>query len=164
MKYLFAFILNPKVVTIFTIIFSISCLSFALIAQHYFNILPCAWCVLQRLIFVFLILVSFASLFFKRLIIFQIINVITSASGIVASLYLYLVASKSDSCDLSFAEKFINLFNLQEVLPSVFGVLAMCNEPQVRFLGISFVQYAILSFVLLFVLCLYSLFLPRGSK
>lgn len=147
MKAIINIIKTPFYGSFLIITVSLLSLLFAYITQHYFNLLPCAWCVFQRLLICILVIfISFS--FFKPLrLTFFILALAVSLVGLTSSFYLFFVASKLESCDLSLAEKFINILNLQELFPSFFSILSLCSSDSLLFYGVNFSMLGILYFV-----------------
>ena len=81
--------------------------AFAVFSQHVLGMMPCAWCVFQRLIFILIALVCLLVNFSKSLLyqkILAALAVALSVGGMVAAWYQFSVASVSFSCDMSFAD------------------------------------------------------------
>lgn len=104
----------------------------ALVTQYAFDMQPCAWCVLQRLIFVTIAAVAALALPLRAPVWrggFSGVIVLLAGSGVVSALYQHFVAARSSSCRLSLAEKIVNDYlHLDTLLPSVFGIWANCSD------------------------------------
>lgn len=131
----------------------------ALVAQYFFNLLPCAWCSLQRLVYLLILILSliyFVSKF-KKSTLFSV--GLLGVFGFSCSMYQYFIAQNSDTCDLSVAEQIINFLSLQTLFPKMFAILSMCSSP-VNLFGFNLVIISSLVFVLLsaisFILIFYS--------
>ena len=83
----------------------------ALVSQYVFDMQPCAWCVLQRLILLAVAAVcGLATAGWRSARIHALgaaLAAILSACGIAAAWYQYTVAAHLFSCDQTFADKFI---------------------------------------------------------
>jgi len=125
----------------------------ALISQHYFNMQPCAWCVTQRLIYIFIAIVSagLAILSLRRILasIGSAIIVGVSFTGIAAAWYQENFAAKSFSCAQSFADQLIVKSGLDEALPWLFGIFASCADARVTLLGVEYATWSLLLFGLI---------------
>src|SRR5882724_8650518 len=113
----------------------------ALISQHMFNMQPCPWCVLQRLIFVAIggaavIGVGWRSVLGHRLA--SLLALALCACGAAAALWQHFVAASSASCNLTLAERIISTLGLDEAMPSVFMALASCAEAAVKLAGVPY--------------------------
>lgn len=127
----------------------------ALLAQHLFNMPPCSWCVLQRIVLIELMLGGLIGAFMfkdvrflERLI--SAVLIFASALGVVFAIYQTKVANELLSCDQSFADKALQSIPLGEYLPSVFGVYASCLEANISIMGIGFAAWAGLFFTITF--------------
>ena len=111
---------------------SIAALAVALTAQHAFGVKPCAWCVLQRGIFMLLAAVAFLGwLVRNRPLACRATSGLVAAlslTGIAAAWYQHDVASQHASCAIGFADRAISALNLEEAVPAVFMVTANCAE------------------------------------
>lgn len=127
-------------------------LAFALTAQHAFGMRPCAWCVLQRLIYLAIGIVAlFGVVIDKRptrgLIVLVLLALV--ASGVAAALWQNLVAASADSCDLTLAERVISAVKLDEWLPEVFTAWASCKDAAVTLLGVAFELWSLVLYLML---------------
>jgi disulfide bond formation protein DsbB len=140
-----------KVLSIFVIVLCFGSVGLALISQYMFDMQPCAWCILQRIIFVLIGLLALGSLFINtkkpHICVWFGIELFTTL-GIGAAIYQFKVASKSFECGISLAEKIINLSYLNEILPSVFGVMGLCGESS-DVLGIPYVLLSLFIFMII---------------
>jgi len=146
----FVFKMNPNLGFILVAVISVLSLVGALISQHVFGMQPCAWCVLQRLIFVMIAILSIAAIFIEKnnklnfgfIIFFSIL-------GIAAGLYQNLVAAKSFDCNVSIAEKIISSLRLNEFIPEIFGIFALCAEETPKLLGLDYSWVGVIMFVII---------------
>jgi protein dithiol:quinone oxidoreductase len=130
------FLILPSIVVI-----SLTAVGIALISQYQFELRPCAWCVLQRFVFILLAVGAligtlckpgFARSFWAA------ITAILALSGAAAAAYQHWVAAKSSSCAFSLADKILSMFNLEKSWPSVFEVQATCADAAVTWWGLPF--------------------------
>lgn len=132
---------------------SLGSLAMALVAQHYFNVRPCPWCVLQRGVFLLLGLVSGLGWLLgllgrlKALRVLSLLLVVALAlGGMAAAGWQHEVAAQSASCNMTFADQAVMALHLDEMAPSVFMATAGCNEAAAyRLLG---QPYEVWSFLL----------------
>ncbi len=131
----------------------VAVLAGALALQYGFGKQPCAWCVLQRLVFLLIAVVCALGALLSRVRVAQIAAAITAdalaACGAAAALYLHFVASKSESCALTFADKVIMALDLHETMPWMFFADAPCNEANMPFLGVPFALWSFAGFVVM---------------
>ncbi len=127
----------------------------ALLSQHVFSIPPCAWCVLQRLIFIVLGLCSLVAGVLRQLghsgsaTLFSLLGLATSVGGMLAAWYQASVAQHLFSCDQTFADRFITQSGLESSLPWLFGIYASCMDARQDLLGIEYAYWSLGLFVLL---------------
>ena len=136
----------------------------ALATQHLFDMQPCAWCTFQRLIYlvigalaVIAWLRSRVGLRRARLSLLALTMALLSAYGVAVALYQHLVASRTESCSLTLADKVIKAAHLDEFAPWLFKATAYCSEANVPLLGLPYALWSALLFALLTYLAL------RGS-
>ena len=134
----------------------------ALVAQHGFDVKPCPWCVLQRLIFIVIgvvcLLGGAVGLLMRRPLnrqwavrVTALPVVLLALGGLVAATYQHEVAAQSESCAMGAADRIIQFFDLEERAPKLFMITANCSEAGAyRLLGL---PYEIWS-GLLFAFCL----------
>ena len=136
----------------------IACLSLAavgaaLVSQHGFDMQPCPWCVLQRLIFVAIGLVALGGLVWhsasgQRSVALGLLLLLCSA-GIAAVLWQHFVAASSSSCNLTLADRILSATGLPNLLPDVFEARATCADAAVDLLGVPYEFWSLGLFVLL---------------
>ena len=125
---------------------SVGSLALALVAQHYFDVRPCPWCVLQRGVFLLLGLVAGLGWLLglqgrmKPLRLLSLVLVAGLAlAGLAAAVWQHEVAAQSASCNMTFADQLVMALHLDESLPSVFMATAGCNEAAAyRLLGLPY--------------------------
>jgi disulfide bond formation protein DsbB len=131
----------------------------AAIAQYVFDMQPCPWCVLQRLIYIVvgvLALVAAALPGLGRRL-FIVLALAGTLSGIASALWQQLHAVNEASCDLSLAERIISKLGLDSSIPQLFTAYASCGDAAVSVLGIPFAVWSCLLYVILALLLVWSL-------
>lgn len=124
----------------------------ALVAQHGFDMRPCPWCILQRLLFLVIavLCVLTALLPWRRArIALNAATLLVAAAGILAAVYQHEVASKMFSCNLTFADKAITALGLESLWPAMFQVTGTCAEAAVSVFGVPFEYLSLALFALL---------------
>ena len=127
----------------------------ALVTQHVFGMQPCAWCVLQRLIFVAISLAALLGLvgLWARLAIVRRLGAALMAllalNGIAAALWQHFVAASSNSCNLSLADRIVSGIGVDALWPQVFAPYASCADAAATLLGVSYEFYSLTLFVVL---------------
>lgn len=128
----------------------------ALVSQHAFAMEPCAWCVLQRLLFVVIAVAALVGLAVRR--VGALLVALLSFAGVASASWQHFVAARSASCDLTLADRIVSGLALDRLLPDVFAVRASCADAAVRLLGMPYefwsfalyVAFAVISLRLLF--------------
>jgi disulfide bond formation protein DsbB len=113
----------------------------ALASQHVYGMEPCAWCVLQRLIFVAIGAFGLLGLVWRGPAGARIaggVVLLLAGSGLAAALWQHFVAARSASCNLTFADKVVNATGLNGLLPPVFEARASCADAAVALLGVPY--------------------------
>lgn len=124
----------------------------ALVSQYAFDMQPCAWCVLQRLIFLIIAVVSALALWVRRPIGRAMLGgtiFLLAGSGIASALYQHVVAADTSSCRLSLADRIVNAsLHLDTLLPSVFATRVSCSAGATTMLGVPYEFWSLAAFVL----------------
>ncbi|WP_313371684.1 disulfide bond formation protein B [Achromobacter animicus] len=142
-------------------LFSFGAVGIALVSQHVFDMPPCAWCVMQRLIYLVIGVVALIGGFgggraLPRICGF--LAALLSLSGIVAAWYQYSVAANMLSCDQTFADRFMTGIGLESTIPPLFGIYATCMDAKVPVLGVEYALWSLALFVILFFMALPAMF------
>jgi len=113
----------------------------ALVSQHVFDMQPCPWCVLLRLVFVAIALVCGIGLLWRGpagWLLASGTSLLLALSGIAAALWLHFVAAASTSCNLTLADRIIGGLKLDSLWPEVFMPRASCADAAVNLLGVPY--------------------------
>ncbi|QTN25597.1 disulfide bond formation protein B [Rhizobacter sp. AJA081-3] len=129
----------------------------ALVSQHVFDMQPCPWCILQRIIFLVIALLLLAGAFVPGRAVFVVGAVAFALAGIVTALYQHFVAAKSSSCNLTMADKIISGLGLDKALPAMFEVKASCVDAAVDMLHVPYEFWSLGFFVIVAVAATYAL-------
>ena len=70
-------------------------------------------------------------------------------SGAASALYQHLVAARSASCNLTFADKVMSFLGLDAILPWLFQVYASCADAAVAMLGVPYAYWSLALFAAL---------------
>ena len=131
----------------------------ALASQHMFNMQPCPWCVLQRLILLSIAAVCLLAGIlgrgrartgrgtFGRRIGAGVVLVLALA-GVTVALWQHFKAASSVSCNLTLADKILSVLQLDRALPDVFEPRASCADAAVNLFGVPYDFWSLLLFVL----------------
>ncbi|WP_374565914.1 disulfide bond formation protein B [Ideonella sp.] len=122
----------------------------ALVSQYQFDMQPCPWCTFQRLLFLligaFAVLGLLMSNGIRRVLAAG--GLMIAVCGVAAALWQYFVAAKSDSCNLTLADRIMQAMGLYDHAPQVFAPMASCAEASVTLLGIPYAFWSLLAFLL----------------
>lgn len=124
----------------------------ALVSQHVFDMQPCAWCVLQRVVFVAIALVSLPALLLQGPLprrVFASAALLLAGAGMAAALWQHFVAAASASCNLTLADRIVGGLGLDGLWPEVFAAYASCADAAVKLAGLSYEFYSLALFALL---------------
>ena len=116
-------------------------LAAALTSQHVFDMQPCAWCVLQRLIFVAVALAALLGLLLPGPLgrrIGAALALVLAGLGLATALWHHFVANSAASCNLSLADRVMGATGLDSLLPQVFAAYASCADAKVNLAGMPY--------------------------
>jgi len=143
---------SSRLVPLLMAVACVLALAAALVSQHAFDMRPCPWCILQRLIFIVIALLCVAAAFAPSRPVRVGLLVLTFVScglGVASAMYQHDVASKMYSCNLTFADRIISGLGVESVWPAMFQVTATCAEAAVSLLGVPFEYWSLAMFALL---------------
>lgn len=118
---------------------SVGAVAAALVTQHVFDMQPCPWCVLQRLIFIAIALACGVGALVRARAARRVGALLAlglALAGAAAALWQHFVAAKSASCDLTLADRIVSGLSLDRLLPDVFAVRASCAEAAANVFGV----------------------------
>ena len=131
----------------------IAALAVALISQHVFDMQPCPWCVLQRVIYLAIALACGLGLLWRSRtgrLVSTALALVLAVSGIAAALWQHFQAAASASCNLTLADKIVSgLLQLDSLLPDVFSPRASCADAAVNLLGVSYDFWSLALFIMI---------------
>lgn len=131
---------------------SVLAVAFAVFTQYVWDMRPCPWCVLQRLIFLIIALLCVIGAFMpwrRGRLTLSVATLMFAAAGILAAVYQHEVAAKQFSCNLTFADTVVTALHLEALWPAMFRVTATCAEAAVSLLGVPFEYWSLALFALL---------------
>ena len=125
----------------------------ALVSQYRFDIQPCPWCVLQRVIYIAIALACGLGLVWRSARGRRVgagLGMLLALGGAAAALWQQFVAAASASCNLTLADKIVSRWlHLDTALPSVFEARASCADAAVNLLGVPYDVWSLALFVLI---------------
>ena len=136
----------------------------ALIAQFRFDMNPCPWCILQRVIYLVIALLCIAGALLPSATrkAFAGGALLFALLGAAAAVYQHVVAAQQSSCNLTLADRIINALGLESMLPALFQVTATCADAAVSVFGVPFEYWSLALFTLLALAALSVLRRRRG--
>lgn len=124
----------------------------ALLTQHVWGMMPCPWCVLQRLIFLLVGVAALLGVLWRsstgqRVAAAAVLA--TALAGVAAALWQHFVAASSASCNLTLADRIMSSTGLDERFPEVFAAYASCADAKVNLLGLPYEYWSFALFALI---------------
>ncbi len=122
----------------------------ALVTQHAYDMQPCPWCVLQRLVFVAIGIVALLGVAWRSALgqrVLPFVLLLLSGSGIAAALWQHFVAAASASCNLTLADRIVAGLGLDALLPAVFQATASCADAAVDLVGVPYEFWSLVLFI-----------------
>lgn len=132
---------RPAAVLLLVAGISLAAIGAALVSQHVFDMQPCPWCVLQRVVFAAIALVALAGAWLPQRLAKAgalLATGLLAAAGIAAALWQHLVAKSSSSCNLTLADRIVSGLQLDAMAPEVFAPRASCADAAVNLLGLPY--------------------------
>lgn len=156
----------------FGAVFCFSALCFALFSQYVWQLLPCTFCIAQRICYALLLFIFTAGYLKTRSQGTHTLTHLSSASsafaiavfGLFLALYQFFVAKHSRECGISFAQHLINWTHLEQLWPWMFQVQALCADAPAQLLGIAYELYSGAGFVAISVLSAWALYVSISTK
>jgi disulfide bond formation protein DsbB len=133
-------------------------LGFALYIQHIgwlgVHYPPCPLCILQRIAFLLVALMSLMAFCFEKTRkMFYYLALLASLAGIdIALRHQWVIAHPESSCGLDPLEVFINQFSFVQAVPFFFKADGFCSMPLPPIFFLSVPSWSLLFFCLLFIL------------
>lgn len=123
----------------------------AYVSQHHFDMQPCPWCVLQRLIFLcisaFAVLALLLPGLLRKLALVPVL--LLALGGAAAALWQHFVAASAESCNLTLADRLMAATGLDALWPELFMATASCADAKVNLFGLPYEAWSLGLFVLM---------------
>jgi disulfide bond formation protein DsbB len=133
-------------------VLSLLAVAAALVTQHVYDMQPCPWCVLQRLIFVAIALAALLGLVWRSALgqtLSALSIVALGVCGVAAALWQHFVAAVSSSCNQTLADRIVSGLRLDAWLPEIFQARASCADAAVKLLGVPYEVWSLALFMLM---------------
>jgi disulfide bond formation protein DsbB len=135
-------------------VMSMGSVALSIVLQNQFDMQPCAWCTLQRLVYLLIGAAAWLAWLVPGIgsVVLAWAGTALAAAGECAAAWQQFVASRSASCDLTLADRIVKGLGLDELLPQVFKATAFCNEANMPLAGVPFAVWSMALYAALFVL------------
>ena len=143
---------SPRTLLLAAVVVPLAAVAAALVSQHVYDMQPCPWCVLQRVVFVAIALAALPGLLVNQAGVRRAsaAAVLTlSLCGVAAALWQHFVAASNVSCNLTLADRIVGGLGLDGLAPQVFAAYASCADAAVKIAGISYEFYSLALFIAL---------------
>jgi len=143
---------------IFTLVFlaCLAILGFALYLQHVERLYPCPWCIVQRLLFIAVALVSLVAALHRGgplvATFYAMFGAATAVGGAVAAGYhIYLQAdeARAKACAGSVVERFLDRSDIGSWIPPLLQYDGPCTLAPWSLLGLSIPEWSLICFIAL---------------
>lgn len=144
----------PRGSTLLLALIALACfgaVGLALVSQYHFDMQPCPWCTLQRLIFLLIGALALLGLLVRSNGVRQVLaagGLLFALAGVASALWQHFVAAAGDSCNLTLADRILQALGLWDVAPGVFAPTASCAEAAVDLMGVPYAFWSLAVFVL----------------
>ena len=143
---------------------------FAVYSQQAWDMRPCPWCVIQRMLFIVIAVIAALGAVFARTpkstqtfrkprvasLPWSVIGSL-AAFGAACAVYQHLVAANQASCSISHAQSFVMATGLDELLPSLFLITGSCADAATaKLLGVPYELASALLFIIIVGWCVLS--------
>jgi disulfide bond formation protein DsbB len=131
---------------------SLAAVGAGLVSQHVYDMQPCPWCALQRLIFVVIALCALVGLAWRSPLgrrVGSASALLMALAGVATALWHHYVAAASASCNLTFADRVLSTSGLDALLPQVFAPMASCADAKSHLAGIPYELWALALYLVL---------------
>jgi len=156
---------SPRLVLLAVALACFGGVAAALVSQYRFDMQPCPWCTLQRLIYLVIGVLALLGALLPSVglrILLAASGVLFAFAGMVSALWQQFVAAASASCNLTLADRILQALGLYDLAPEVFAPMASCADAAVSLLGIPYAFWSLALFALCGMGCLSVVRNPAG--
>lgn len=128
----------------------------ALVSQYRFDMQPCPWCTLQRLIFLLIGALALLGALVRSNGIRRVLaagGLLLALCGMASAIWQHFVAAASASCNLTLADRIMQALRLYDLAPEVFAPMASCADAAVNLLGVPYAFWSLALFTVGAVAC-----------
>ena len=140
---------SPRALLLAAVVLPLAAVAAALVSQYVFDMQPCPWCVLQRVVFVAIALAALPGLLVNQARVRRASAaalLTLSLGGAAAALWQHFVAASNVSCKLTLADRIVGGLGLDGLMPQVFAAYASCADAAVKIAGISYEFFSLTLF------------------
>jgi len=127
----------------------------ALVSQHVYDMQPCPWCVLQRLIFAVIAALALLTAAWQTPIGQRLgggAMALLAVGGVASALWQHFVSAASGSCNLTLADRIVSGLGLDGSMPEIFQARASCADAAVDLWGVPYAFWSLAMFVVIAVM------------
>ena len=143
---------SARTLLLAAVLVPLAALAAALVSQYRYDMQPCPWCVLQRVVFVAIALAALPGLLVMQTGVRRAsaaVMLTLSVCGTAAALWQHFVAASSVSCTMTLADRIVGGLGLDALAPQVFAAYATCADAAVKIAGISYEFFSLALFIAL---------------
>ena len=143
---------SPRALLLAAVVVPLAAVAAALVSQHVYDMQPCPWCVLQRVVFVAIALAALPGLLVNRIGVRRASAagvLVLALCGVAAALWQHFVAASNVSCNLTLADRIVGGLGLDGLAPQVFAAFASCADAAVKIVGVPYEFFSLALFTLL---------------
>lgn len=119
-----------------TMVVALAAVGAAYFTQHVWDMQPCPWCVLQRLIFVAIAAAALLGLLWPTG--GAVLAGLLAVCGLAAATWQHFVAASAESCDLTLADRIMAATGLDGRFPEIFMAMTSCADAKVDLFGLPY--------------------------
>ena len=155
---------------LFALLFAgcVAVLGVALYLQHAYNLDPCPWCIVQRMIFILIGMIALTGALHRPhafgVTAYATVIGLLSMSGIAAATYhIYLQSdpARAAKCAGSMVERLLDLTGLGSIIPPLFQYDGPCTLKPWAMLGLSIPEWSLVAYVMMLIAVGWGAFLGR---
>ncbi|MFG6449326.1 disulfide bond formation protein B [Roseateles sp. BYS180W] len=142
---------TPRLLLALVALGSLAAVGVVYVAQHQFGVKPCAWCVLQRALFLLLAVVcglaSLAGGVRPLRLTLSGLGLAITLAGLASAYYQHEVAAQQASCAMGLADRIVTALDLEMTWPEMFMITANCADAATyRLLSLPYEVWSALGF------------------
>lgn len=133
------------------LVLGVAAVAAALVTQHLFDMQPCPWCILQRVVFLAISVLAGLGLLWRhdtgRFVVGG-LGLLLALTGAGCALWQQFYAAVSGSCAITVADRIVSALGLDTRWPDVFLASASCADAAADLLGVPYAFWSLALFVI----------------